>query len=204
MSENSVMSNKDARYAVMYATDLNAINAIAFGGLGTLPQCIIPMKVEDSDPAFADTTQIYKDLADGPDYELAQQYAEKAGIVGETLRLINDGTPKFASACEIIQTCLGKIGVNVEIITYDAGSFKEKYADLTTWDMFPSEHSNPTNASYPLATRILTANKVGWSGPVYDEVVGHAWDVVGEFDAEKRHELMLDYLVELQDYSPCL
>ncbi len=202
MSENSVMANKDARYAVMYATDLNAINAIAFGGLGTLPQCIIPMNVDNSDPAFADTTQIYKDLANGPNYELAQEYAEKAGIVGETLRLINDGTPMFASACEIIQTCLGKIGVNVEIITYDAGSYKEKYADLTTWDMFPSEHSNPTNASYPLATRILTANKVGWSGPVYDEVVGHAWDVVGEFDPEKRHELMLDYLVELQDYSP--
>ncbi|MDR1204003.1 MAG: ABC transporter substrate-binding protein [Peptococcaceae bacterium] len=202
MSENSIMNNKDARYAVMYATDFNAVKNIAYGGLGTVPQFIISANGDETEPEFLNATTIYSDLANGPNYDLAKEYAEKAGIVGKTLTIINDSTAVFQSSCEVLQACLGNIGVNLEIVNYDAGSFKEKYASPDGWDMFPSEHSNPTNASYPLATRIITANKLCWSGPEYDAVNAQAKEVVGTFDPAKRKTLMEDFLVVLQDYSP--
>ena len=87
-SEQSVFyHNPDARKAVALAIDSQAIADISYSGfadVSRLPVAVANVDVEDS----------YLDLGVygiGYNPELAREYAEKAGIVGKKILLINNG-----------------------------------------------------------------------------------------------------------------
>ena len=131
-SEQSVFyNNPDARKAVALAIDSQAIADIAYSGfadVSRLPVAVSNVDVEDS----------YLDLGVygiGYNPELAREYAEKAGIVGKKILLINNGSSDAVVVSELIQADLKDIGIEVEVQSLDPGSWLTIVFDDTQYDM---------------------------------------------------------------------
>ena len=124
-------NNIDARWAVAHAIDPQAVLNVAFSGFGNLGRAPYSSGIADVFPGLLDLG-IY---GHGYDPELAREYAEKAGLVGETIVLINNGSPSNVTTCELIHGYLADIGVNVDIRSYDMGSWLAVVFDGGAWDM---------------------------------------------------------------------
>lgn len=132
ITENSIFQNQDARFAVSYAIDRQAIVDLVYNGRAELMKGIVSPKAADYEPRFDNLTDLYKN---GYNLDTAKQYAEKAGIAGKTIVVITNGTPEFISMAELIQSQLKEIGLTVEIKNYDAASFMGVARDTTAYDL---------------------------------------------------------------------
>jgi len=124
-------NNVDARFAVAHAIDPHAVLNVAFSGFGKVGRAPYSTGIPDVYPELLDIGM----YAIGYDPVLAREYAEKAGLVGKTIRLINNGNPSNVTTCELIHGYLADIGVNVDIRTYDMGSWLAVVFDGAAWDM---------------------------------------------------------------------
>ena len=131
-SENSVFyDNPDARKAVALAIDRQAIIDVAYSGYATKSRLPAPASLFDVEDRFLDLG-IY---ANGYDPVLAKEYAERSGLVGKEIRLINEGAADVKVVSELIQDNLRAIGVEVNVINMDPGSWIPFTMDLTQYDM---------------------------------------------------------------------
>jgi len=124
-------NNLDARFAVAYAIDPNAVLNVAFSGFGKVGRAPYSSGIADVFPELLDMG--YYGI--GYDPELAKEYAEKAGLIGKTIVLINNGSPSNVTTCELIHGYMADIGVNVDIRSYDMGSWLAILFDGSAWDM---------------------------------------------------------------------
>jgi peptide/nickel transport system substrate-binding protein len=124
--------NPDARRAVAYAVDRNAINTLAYSGTGTIPNAPVDGTATDGDERMSDMG-IY---AGDYDPELAQQLAESSGLTGKTVRLINNGSSAAALTSELIQADCKKVGITVDVISLDMGTWITNMYDETYYDMY--------------------------------------------------------------------
>ena len=133
VSDTSVFhQNEDARRAVTYAVDTAAIRRLVYNDLVDTPKTVMQQHVTDMEDRYFQFGGVYES---GQDLELAKQYAESAGIIGKELRLINNGAPAAVLTCELIQADLKKIGVEVDVRSYDMGSWTTYLFDDTQYDM---------------------------------------------------------------------
>ena len=123
--------NIDARFAVAYAIDPQAILDIAYSGYGEISRAPYSAYTSDPDPDNNDLG-IY---GHGYDLELARELAAKSGLTEMEVLLINNGSPAYVTACELIQANLREIGVTVNIQSLDAGSWLTYLFDDSAWDM---------------------------------------------------------------------
>ena len=131
-ADNSIFyENWDARKAVAYAIDREAIVAIAYGGNATVSRLPFAMGKDDQQDAWLDQG-VY---GDGQNIELAKQLAESSGLTKNPITLVNNGAADSMACCELIQEDLRAIGVDCEIITSDAGSWFTYIFDASMWDM---------------------------------------------------------------------
>ncbi|MBQ8831076.1 MAG: ABC transporter substrate-binding protein [Oscillospiraceae bacterium] len=123
--------NEKARQAVCAAIDTQAIVDIAYSGYGS--PSVMPISKGNIDA----TENLYNKGVYGTGYnvEAAKQLAEEAGIVGQTITLITDGSSAMVVMAELIQFDLDAIGVTVEILNLDAGSVASVYEDPSQYDM---------------------------------------------------------------------
>jgi len=125
----------DARRAIAYAIDRQALVNIVYDGNANVARHPVSAGIADADPSLFDIG-IY---GEGFNPEKAKQLAESSGLIAHTqanpLVLVNNGTPDFKLCCELIQANLNDIGVKVEIVTFDAGSWLTVVFDETQWDM---------------------------------------------------------------------
>ena len=120
VTENSIFwNNVDARKAVALAIDRDSIARIALNGYATVPRGPAPSGYSDEEARFLDRG-VY---GIGYDPDLAKEYAEKAGIVGETIVLVCDTSSMFVTMAEIIQQNLRDIGIEMEIWSVDQSSW---------------------------------------------------------------------------------
>ncbi len=197
ITENSIMNNLDARLAVCYATDREAMVNLAYFGCGDVLHFPISQHMYDYDDSLADLHDTY---ARGYDLELAKQYAEKAGLVGQTIRVITNGSSAFVTQAEILQANLKEIGVNVQIDNYDAASYFSVAGDPTTHDMRVFAHSSPQN----YAAGLLVEN------PMWSETTMNGWDkyyeycdfgkkVLSTMDPAARTDMLREATTTLED-----
>ena len=124
----------EARFAIAHAIDREAIVDIAYDGFAEVSRA----------PLSAGTTDIYPALLDmgiygEPNYaynpDLARQEAIDSGLVNYTPLCINNGSATNSLISEMIQSDLKAIGVNIEVLSLDSGSWLTYAFDETQWDM---------------------------------------------------------------------
>ncbi|MDR0838279.1 MAG: ABC transporter substrate-binding protein [Oscillospiraceae bacterium] len=132
ISDTSIFNeNPDARKAVAYAINRDAINKLAYSGTGTVSAGAADGSAPDGDPRMFGMG-IY-----GDDYkpDLAKELAVSSGITGKSIRLINNGTSAAALTSELIQANCKEVGITVEVISLDMGTWTTYLFDDTQYDM---------------------------------------------------------------------
>ena len=123
--------NTDARKAVAYAIDRDSINTLVYSGTGTKPTAPVQGTCTDGDASMFNIG-IY---GDDYDIELAKQLVESSGLAGKSIRLINNGSATAAMTSELIQADCKAVGITVEVITLDMGTWTTYLFDETQYDM---------------------------------------------------------------------
>ena len=123
--------NTDARKAVAYAIDRDAVNMLAYSGTGSKPAAAVAGNCKDGGDSMFNIG-IY-----GDDYkpDLAKQLAEATGLTGKTIRLINNGSAAAAMTSELIQADCKEVGITVDVMTLDMGTWTTYLFDETQYDM---------------------------------------------------------------------
>ena len=136
-SEGSVCSNKELRQAIACAIDNSAIVAAVYKGFAH-PACSV---VTPNNPEWSDELENSDPYTF--DLDKAKSYLAEAGYQsGELkLRLATDDVSTHKAAAEIIQAYLQKIGIEVEISIFDAGSYNTLLTQKDTWDMQINEYT---------------------------------------------------------------
>ena len=133
LSDNSIFQSQDARYAVYYAIDKEAINNLIFYGHAAVMKGIINPIIPDYNPDTMDYPhEMYRTVYDK---DKAKEYAEKAGLNGQTVKLITNGQAAYVQLAEMLQNMLKEIGLTIVIENYDMPTYNSLRRDLTAWDI---------------------------------------------------------------------
>jgi peptide/nickel transport system substrate-binding protein len=145
ISKTSVFyNNPDARKAVAYAVNRDAINKLAYSNTGTVPAAPVDGNAPDGDSSMF-KIGIYGDYYK-PD--VAKQLAESSGLAGKTIRLINNGTSTASLTAELIQANCKEAGITVDVKSLDMGTWTTYLFDETQYDMcIDGIPVSPTNFS---------------------------------------------------------
>ena len=201
VTENSIFyDNVDARMAVAYAINREAIANIALGGYGIVPNLPAPNGYLDEEERFLNIGPYA-----GRNIELAKEYAEKGGIVGKKITLICDTSQIFVTIAELIQQNLEEIGVEMEIWSVDQASWLATFFDpwQSPYDMGLDPILN--HAAYLLAgsffqTHIYLINSMygtetAWPG--HDRMMELVGQVQQINELEDRRE-MVNEMIQIQ------
>ena len=109
----------EARYAVIHAIDPQVIIDIVYEGHGVIMDCYSPFFCLDFEEIF---NGIHPTYSEGYNPALAQQYADSSGLTGQTVDLMISSLPANVMIAEIMQDMLAKIGVTLNILSYDAAT----------------------------------------------------------------------------------
>jgi len=180
LTDKSVMGNVDARRAFAHAINSQAIVNMVFYGYCDVMKSIVNPIVADHEARFENIDDTY---TIGYNPELAKQYAEKSGLVGKTVRIATNSAPEFILIAEIIQGNLGAIGVNSEIINFDAPTFNATLRDFDIWDVGLSNGIAPNKWAGDALFMVLRTNlMIGYNPNCY-------WE-----GQERYHEIMPESL----------
>jgi len=139
--------------------------------------------------------------ATGYDPELAKELAEKTGLVGKTLILANNGSAEFITISEMVQDMLGKIGVNVEIHSYDSATYTAVKNDKTMYDILIS---NGVCGNWFIGDSLVNSIKTNKIHNVWDDWAnGHGAryvEVMGETLSNMNDEERAKIVQELAEY----
>jgi peptide/nickel transport system substrate-binding protein len=173
-SEASIMSAHDARKAVCYAINKQAIIDLVYYGNASIPPWPLPSSFLDYKESYTAMDPTY---SVGYDPELARQYAESAGIVGKSVRIATSGSSADVTIAEIVQQNLKDIGVEAVINNYDIASYLDVTGDLTMYDFLIWELTAPS--------RLAPQAYFGWFTyqPCFNEGVWEGIDRFAELSA---------------------
>ena len=121
--------------------DRESMSYLMYKGISSVPSYPTSEHCLDYEERFADMTDVY---ATGYNVDLAKEYAEKAGLVGKTLKIITDGTEAFNDIAAILQENLSAIGVNSEIMSYDSATYFSIIMDESNFDIALFYLSSPS------------------------------------------------------------
>lgn len=131
-SHSPVADNQKLRQAILYGIDVDAIITVAYGGYGERQYTYGPSSVEDFIEKWKE--EGYYDY----DADKAKKLLEEAGYKpGELkLQLLSIGSlDAWAKASQVIQQNLTEIGIDVEILNYDAALYGSYMNDGQYFDM---------------------------------------------------------------------
>lgn len=181
--ETSVFyDNVDARLAVAYAIDTEAIVDIVYSGYAEVSRCNVAMDNVDATEDLFDIG-VY---GEGYNPEKAKALAESSGLVGKTVHLITNGSSDAVTIAELVQDNLKEIGVPVEITNYDAGSWLTYAFDPTACDMLIDFTSVPS--------RTVAQNMSAW----YLYHLGGAF-AASPWPGKERYEELIDGIMAISD-----
>ena len=193
-------NNDDARRAVAYAIDSEAIVNLAYSGFANISRMPIALGQPDQEDRFLDLG-IY---GEGRDVEKAKALAESSGLVDKEILLINNGTSDSMIVAEIIQENLREIGVTVEIWTLDTGSWLGVVFDATQYDMA---------VDFTMGSSVAGAYNMWYTMAVGGSYTTQEWDgceifrefgdvVTGIEDTAERSDIVMEMTGVLADSVP--
>ncbi len=163
ITENSIFQNVDARKAVCFAINKTQACNLAYNGQAT--PCDWPNSNSAADFS-ADCMNLDETYSVGYNVDKAKEYADKAGLTGQTVTLITNGASDYVTLAEVIQQNLNAIGVTVKIVNYDEATFNQLTFDVEGYDLYVRDVQAPTNTA--------GQNYNGWI-PVVPHLSGCEW-----------------------------
>ena len=133
-SEQSVLgSNPALRKAIFHAIDVDQVALAIAGEYYVRDNELGHSLCSDFDPAWNEEPYYEYDL------DLARQYMAEAGYdpenSGLTLRYMVRNVAANSAGAVVLQNCLSKIGIDLDILTYDQALFDTYSNDPTQWDI---------------------------------------------------------------------
>ena len=199
ITEYSIMNNLDARLAVCYALNRQSIVDLVYNGLGIVTDWPLSMGTFDLEQRFLNMHPVY---THGYDPDLALEYAEKAGLVGQTLKILTAGS---TTPAEILQANLAAIGVNLEIMNYDLASYFQIATDPEAFDLV---YTSMVGAESHKAAHVLkqhvnySALLTGYDWPGKEEYFELSGIVCTIPDDQERGDVIVRMLEILTDAVP--
>jgi len=191
MTPDGVLGTKEARYAVSHAIDRQSIADIVYAGKAKVLSWPISESAVDFEPRFANAHETY---SVGYDPEIAKEYAEKSGLIGQTVRIITNGAPDNSTIAELIQSNLLDIGVDAKITNYDQATYFGILMDESQYDIALFNPSAPSIMAVDILSMYPTFITQGWSGPERDEFGTVSQRAITTYDAKARGDLINEFL----------
>ncbi|MBR6950501.1 MAG: ABC transporter substrate-binding protein [Oscillospiraceae bacterium] len=196
LSFHGALASKDARWAVAYAFDRESMNLAMYNGLSTYPDHPVSDHMIDFQEGFRDLTDYY---VEGYNLEKAKEYAEKSGLVGQTLKIITNGNETYNDAAQILKNSLHQIGVEATITPLDQATYFSSLMDASGFDIGFYFVSSPSMLASDVIANYPDFVPLDWTGPEHDEFSEIAHACVHEFDEAKRAELLSEAMVKFAD-----
>jgi peptide/nickel transport system substrate-binding protein len=199
--------NQTARQAVCAAIDTEAIVDIAYSGFGAPSK----LPVSKGNVGVTDNLLDHGVYGVGHDPEKAAELAGEAGIIGEEITLITDGSPDMVVIAELIQADLDVIGIPVRVWNLDPGSAASVYEDPSQYDMCLTFTSVPSKTVAQNMYSWITFTFQGvyvnnpWEGrDRYLELTGDIMSVSDESELASRYaELVAIHSEAVPWFSLC-
>ena len=196
LSFHEALASKEARWAVAYAFDREAMNKVMYNGLSSYPDHPVSDHMIDFDERFHGLTDYY---VEGYNLEKAKEYAEKSGLVGKTLKIITNGSEQYNDAAQILQGSLEQIGVKSTITPLDQATYFAALMDASQFDIGFYFASSPSMLASDVVANYPDFVPLDWTGPEHDEFSALAHGAVQEPDPAKRAELLYEAMVKFAD-----
>ncbi len=200
ITENSIMNDVNARRAVCHAVDREAIANLVYFGSAEVLDFPVSEHTHDYTDDLANMDDTY---AIGYDLDLAKEYAETAGLVGQTITIITNGLPTYVTEAEMIQLNLEKIGVTAKIVNYDTASYWTVAYDPTMYDICLYAAASPQGYAVGLLYEYVmwaAATKSGWDK--FDEYCALGAEAVGTADPEARKGMLKELTAMFEEAIP--
>jgi peptide/nickel transport system substrate-binding protein len=199
MTEGSLLGTKEARYAICHAIDREAIVDIVFGGRSKVLSWPASETLVDFEPRFSNMHETY---SIGYDPARAKSYAEQAGLIGKSLRIITNGSADYITIAELIQNDLTTIGVNSEIINYDQATYFGLLMDESNYDIAIFNPAAPSVMAADILGMYLVFIPQGWQGPDRDLYGQLSMAALAMADDKTRGDMIYESLKLFLDYTP--
>ncbi|NMA24879.1 MAG: ABC transporter substrate-binding protein [Clostridiales bacterium] len=197
-SFNGPLATKEARWAVSYAMDREAMNKVMFDGASTVPKNPCSVHMIDYEERFDNLTDYYKT---GYNLEKAKEYAEKSGLVGKTLKIITNGWEIYNDAALVLQQSLKQIGVEATITPLDQATYFGALMDETGFDIGFYFASSPCMLAADALANYPDFIPLGWKGESREEYGRISHGAASTFDPAERSELLYETMVMFADYD---
>lgn len=197
--ESNPLNSPEARQAIMYAIDRQAIVDVVMSGQSTLPLWPASETVLDYEERFDGTVGVY---AEGYNLEKAKQLAEESGLVGKTIRIMTNGASEYVTMAELIQNDLSKIGVNVVINNYDSATYFSLLMDESNFEIGLFIFTGATCLASDLMKTYLELFTLGWEGPDRDEYMALAGEAFSASDSTVRGDKLYQLMSLIDKNAP--
>lgn len=196
LSFHGALASKEARWAVSYAMDREAMNKVMYDGLSTYPAYPCSDHMIDDEDRFDNLADYY---VTGYDMDKAKEYAEKSGLVGQTLKIITNGSEMYNDAALVWQNSLEQLGIHSTITSMDQASYFSTLMDASQFDIGFYFASSPSMLAADVVCNYPDFVPLDWTGPEHDEFSAIAHDAAHTADPEARGELLYQALIMLAD-----
>ncbi len=193
------LSSKEARYAVSMAMDRESMSYIMYKGYSTVPKYPTSEHCIDYQDRFANLHETY---STGYNVEAAKKYAEEAGLVGKTLKIITNGAEAYNDVAAVIKENLAAIGVNSEIASYDSATYFSIVMDETNFDIALFYLSAPSMLACDIMCSYLDFIPLGWHDEAREEYRTLCGQVLTTMDDEARGDLTYELIQRFVEYTP--
>lgn len=195
----SPLASQDARWAVSYAIDRQAIVDVVYKGKSVVPSYPASQYNTDYEARFSNLNDTYKI---GYNKEKAKALAEKAGLAGKTVRIITNGASTYNTMAEMIQANLLDIGVKAEIKNYDQATYFPTIMDPKNFDIALFGPSAPSMLSIDILAMYPTFISLGWTGADRDKYGTLSQAAIGIYDKTERGNKLFEALKVFVDVDP--
>lgn len=201
-SPSSSLHSREARLAVAYATNSEAIRQVAYNGYGEIPTCCFSSANSDYTSEMDYLNDTYKT---GYDLTKAKEYAEKGDLIGKQVRLITNGSDAFVSTAQIIEQALKEIGVKAEVINMDQPTVRSKINEEDGWEIYVAFVAGGTGYGFDLMhAQAIKFNRThfDWDTEVfqYFSEMGDKMNMMTDKDEFMKADL--EYMQKFEDYCP--
>ncbi len=205
--EDSPLATKEARWAVAYACNSAGMINVAYSGVATPAVSVIGVGCADYVPEMAKQHDTY---ATGYNMELAKKYAEESGLVGQTVRIVTNGSDAFVSIAQVLEQSLKEIGVNAQVVNYDQATVRNLISGPDDWEIWVTNMAGSSGLGIDLV--YAQVSKFGrchfeWKEELFNDLKAKGEVILATMDSAEYTKLALEYLKIFEDecyvYSIC-